>query len=246
MTKSKEIERLKERVLVLEVALAKQMPKTASAEMEKASGALWRERWFGSGGKEGYEGWSIVGGRELIAYLGREISSEAVSAIVMAHNATLAEPTTKAESAHPDDIAVDALATAMKFKLAKQRSKGYGGWDTDCTQQRLSDLLRGHVDKGDPTDVANFCAFLSARGEGIAVAPADVLDAKTIAGALFDFLGYLTTLPAQEAVTFSECHEASSAVEHLEKWAEKRSLSLDEADVLGWHTTKAEIGRAHV
>ena len=98
MTKSKEIERLKERVLELEVALAKQMPKTASAEMEKAS-------------------------------------------------------------AHPDDIAVDALATAMKFKLAKQRSKGYGGWDTDCTQQRLSDLLRGHVDKGDPIDVANFCAF---------------------------------------------------------------------------------------
>ena len=89
----------------------------------------------------------------------------------------LAAPTTKAESAHPDDIAVDALATAMKFKLAKQRSKGYGGWDTDCTQQRLSDLLRGHVDKGDPIDVANFCAFLSARGEGIAAAPADALDA---------------------------------------------------------------------
>ena len=71
-------------------------------------------------------------------------------------------------------------------------------------------------------------------------APSDALDAKTIAGALFDFLGYLTTLPAQEAVTFSECHEASSAVEHLGKWAEKRSLSLDEADVLGWHTAKAE------
>lgn len=87
-------------------------------------------------------------------------------------------PTTKAEPAHPDDIAVDALATAMKFKLAKQRSKGYGGWDTDCTQQRLSDLLRGHVDKGDPIDVANFCAFLSARGEGIAAAPADALDAE--------------------------------------------------------------------
>ena len=63
---------------------------------------------------------------------------------------------------------------------------------------------------------------------------------EVIAGALFDFLGYLTSLPAQEAVTFSECHEASSAVEHLEKWAEKRSLSLDEADLFGWHTTKAD------
>lgn len=72
---------------------------------------------------------------------------------------------------HPDDLAVDALAAAMKAKLARQRAKGYGGWDTDCTQQRLSDLLRGHVDKGDPVDVANFCAFLLARGEGIAAAP---------------------------------------------------------------------------
>ena len=71
---------------------------------------------------------------------------------------------------HPDDAAVDALATAMKAKLAKQRAKGYGGWDTDCTQQRLSDMLRTHVEKGDPVDVANFCAFLLARGEAIAAA----------------------------------------------------------------------------
>ena len=73
--------------------------------------------------------------------------------------------------AHPDDAAVDALAATMKAKLAKQRAKGYGGWDTpEFTQQRLSDMLREHVDKGDPVDVANFCAFLAARGEGIAQA----------------------------------------------------------------------------
>ena len=71
---------------------------------------------------------------------------------------------------HPDDAAVDALATAMKAKLAKQRAKGYGGWDTDCTQQRLSDMLRTHMEKGDPVDVANFCAFLLAHGEAIAAA----------------------------------------------------------------------------
>ena len=51
---------------------------------------------------------------------------------------------------------------------AKQRAKGHGDWDTDCPRQRLSDMLRDHVDKGDPVDVANFCAFLAARGEGIA------------------------------------------------------------------------------
>ncbi|GAB2704176.1 hypothetical protein [Comamonas sediminis] len=69
---------------------------------------------------------------------------------------------------HPDDAAVDALAAKMKAKLAKQRAKGYGGWDTpECSQPRLSAMLRDHVAKGDPVDVANFCAFLAARGEGI-------------------------------------------------------------------------------
>lgn len=76
-----------------------------------------------------------------------------------------------APGAHPDDAAVDALAALMKTKLAKQRAKGYAGWDTpECTQEHLSNLLRSHVDKGDPVDIANFCAFLSARGEGIAPA----------------------------------------------------------------------------
>lgn len=86
---------------------------------------------------------------------------------------------TQPAPSHPDDAAVDAMAAAMKAKLAKQRAKGYGGWDTpECTQQRLSDMLRAHVDKGDPVDVANFCAFLAARGEGIAqAAPAAQGDA---------------------------------------------------------------------
>ena len=75
----------------------------------------------------------------------------------------------KPAPAHQDDAAVDALAATMKAKLAKQRAKGYGGWDTpEFTQHRLSDMLREHVEKGDPVDVANFCAFLAARGEGIA------------------------------------------------------------------------------
>ena len=80
-------------------------------------------------------------------------------------------------AAHPDDAAVDALAVLMKAKLAKQRAKGCGGWDTDCTQERLSDLLRTHVNKGDPVDVANFCAFLAARGEMICLTDAELINA---------------------------------------------------------------------
>jgi hypothetical protein len=69
---------------------------------------------------------------------------------------------------HPDDAAVDRFAAAMKEKLAQARAKGRGGWDTDeCTQETLSRMLREHVEKGDPRDVANFCMFLWCRGEGI-------------------------------------------------------------------------------
>lgn len=70
---------------------------------------------------------------------------------------------------HADDIAVDRFAAAMKEKLAYARAKGRGGWQdkSDCTQQRLSDMLRAHVEKGDPRDVANFCMFLHQREEAI-------------------------------------------------------------------------------
>ena len=63
-----------------------------------------------------------------------------------------------------DNEAVDKLAQAMKSKLAKKREQGYHGWAT-CKHGDLVQLLINHVDKGDPIDVANFCAFLFARGE---------------------------------------------------------------------------------
>lgn len=83
-----------------------------------------------------------------------------------------AAPEPPAQQPHPDDAAVDAFAAAMKSKLAEARAKGRGGWQDkkQCSQQYLSTLLRDHVRKGDPRDVANFCCFLWNRGEGIAAA----------------------------------------------------------------------------
>jgi len=60
---------------------------------------------------------------------------------------------------HTDDLAVDRFAAAMKAKLAAARAKGRSGWET-CPPDELSRLLREHVDKGDPRDVANFCMML--------------------------------------------------------------------------------------
>lgn len=72
---------------------------------------------------------------------------------------------------HSDDLAVNAFASTMKAKLAKKRAEGRGGWqEADCTEQRLSNMLREHVEKGDPVDVANFAMMLHQRRERI-VAP---------------------------------------------------------------------------
>lgn len=70
---------------------------------------------------------------------------------------------------HADDAAVDRFAAALKAKLSAARAKGRCGWQNaePGMQQRLSDMLRAHVEKGDPRDVANFAMFLFCRGESI-------------------------------------------------------------------------------
>lgn len=75
--------------------------------------------------------------------------------------------TGKGGDEHPDDIAVNKFAAAMKEKMAKKRAQGYGGWNDndECSVERLNYLLRTHVEKGDPIDVGNFCMMLFNRGE---------------------------------------------------------------------------------
>lgn len=88
----------------------------ALASHGQAPAGAWIERWHGSGGKDGYEGWSIVNkdDRAMVAYLGRGVYSEAVTKIVMAHNATRAASHGQAP-AQPDPAysAACHLATAL-------------------------------------------------------------------------------------------------------------------------------------
>lgn len=69
--------------------------------------------------------------------------------------------------AHPDDVAVDLFAAAMKRKLAWCREKGREGWQSDvyCPVGRLQQYLADHVAKGDPIDVGNFAMMIWNRGE---------------------------------------------------------------------------------
>ncbi|CAE6810826.1 hypothetical protein R69746_05610 [Paraburkholderia aspalathi] len=83
----------------------------------------------------------------------------------MGWNCWLFSPTARAAltaekvAPHSDDLAVDRFAAAMKEKMAAARAKGRGGWEK-CSPEYLTFLLREHVEKGDPRDVANFCMML--------------------------------------------------------------------------------------
>ncbi|WP_340571708.1 hypothetical protein [Stenotrophomonas sp. G106K1] len=89
---------------------------------------------------------------------------------------------------HPDDLAVDAFAAAMKAKMAEARAKGRGGWEdpAQCSADDLSRMLREHVEKGDPRDVANFCMMLHQRGEAIAARQTVGQEAGRIQGDMVD------------------------------------------------------------
>lgn len=142
---------------------------------------------------------------------------DALVATAMAQQ-DLDNPTFMGEPAvpHPDNVAVDRFAQAMKLKLAVARTKGRGGWQEPNLQQPLSDALRTHADKGDPVDVANFCCFLWNRSEGIAPAeppPAHVLEVMTeIERALAKFPTWPTDPLHAVAVLGEEFGELTRAV----------------------------------
>lgn len=71
-----------------------------------------------------------------------------------------------------DSRAVDNFASAMKSKLAKKRNEGRSGWQ-HMSADELTSLLREHVKKGDPVDVANLCMMLSENGQNISPVASD-------------------------------------------------------------------------
>ena len=108
--------------------------------------------------------------KELRITLGQmAFVEEAVSTALRAASITPPAPE------HPDDLAVDRFAVAMKAKLKWEREeRGRSGWQA-MTEADLSRLLVEHLPKGDPVDVANFCMMLSENGQRISPAAARAL-----------------------------------------------------------------------
>ncbi|MGO2705720.1 MAG: hypothetical protein ACTIBJ_14860 [Pseudomonas helleri] len=65
-----------------------------------------------------------------------------------------------------DELLMEVFFKKMLKKMALSKADGRSGWET-CSQGRLSSMLRRHVEKGDPVDVANLCFMLAALGMGI-------------------------------------------------------------------------------
>lgn len=143
----------------------------------------------------------------------------------------------EAPAPHPDDVAVDDFAQAMKYKLASARHKGREGWQT-FPPEELSRMLREHVEKGDPLDVANFCMFLWWLGHGIAPAQASAVDeleelrllcaeAYQVVGSLLYDVGAFDDAHAQRV--FNSTH----AQKILDNLSQARRVHTD---VLPWPT----------
>lgn len=72
-----------------------------------------------------------------------------------------------AREARLDDAAIDAFSLDLKVKMARNRAKGRAGWHDkgECSADFLSEMLREHMDKGDPLDIAILSMMLHQRGE---------------------------------------------------------------------------------
>jgi hypothetical protein len=115
---------------------------------------------------------------------------------------------------HPDDIAVDNFAAAMKLKLAAAREKGRSGWDNKelCSGEYLAQNLVVHLSRGNAgtfEDIANFAMMLHQRGEDPALLKTQVdLNARVLAE------GVLNKVVDKWAAELTEKTEISQA--HLD------------------------------
>jgi hypothetical protein len=85
------------------------------------------------------------------------------------NDALQARPTSAGEESDPraalDNDLIDRFAVALKAKLAVARARGKGSWESLDWMDECRRQLVEHIAKGDPRDVANYCAFLWHHGE---------------------------------------------------------------------------------
>jgi len=96
-----------------------------------------------------------------------------------------------------------------------------------AAQQALEALESGLAFAADATVLQNLRTALEQQAKPVSHA--------VIAGALFDFMGWLTS--RKELIVLSSADDASPAVDAIKNFAKMRGLSLDDAKVQDWNTT---------
>lgn len=156
-----------------------------------------------------------------------------------------------ANEQHPDDVAVDRFAVAMKAKLKWEREeRGRSGWQ-EMSAEELSRILFEHLPKRDPVDVANLCMMLSLNGQDILCKfHPDVLAVHAEFGgdlnamqALYDRPDHLTRIAELEAENERleiVKREAVAGWKDAERALSERAEGRQEAAAAGSYYTKGK------
>lgn len=165
-------------------------------------------------------GWKMASGETLVdmQHWMRKALNAALAAAPEPQQAARATEDTSDEL-HPRtrDLANRFSAAMAEKLLAAQRKYGYSdGWADPSWMDECRAKLLEHVAKGDPRDVANYCAFLWSHGESTA-APSPHHGGEPV---------------AWMAVGFDTLHRATFS---RQDFAEQHCVALGQAGIPGMH-----------
>lgn len=132
------------------------------------------------------------------------------------------------EPTNLEKLVADFSAALLAKLQAAEKKYGYSdnwmreGWMDECR----AELMR-HIAKGDPRDVAAYCAFLWHHGEKTSTAP--TTGSAPIA---FDMLAHLARQAAWSELTFGPGARTKGVVDHIRK--ELREIEADPTDLTEW------------
>ena len=104
-----------------------------------------------------------------------------------------------------------ASLMAVKLRNAEQKYGYNNGWKADNWMDECRAKMIEHIVKGDPVDVANYCAFLWFHGESTSpsLSDHDALIAAELLEQLEDMLNLVKQISPAD---YAECSSAKSAI----------------------------------
>ena len=177
---------------------------------------------------EALEYWDVHGGLH-------QPTEEAITALRLAIDVQnmASESTYKAALAQPAQEPENRCVRELReFAKLNQGTYIFPSWDGNRVLKYLGDTTTPQQEP--------WCMKMNGCKTKCEDCPVEVAEQEhaahaVIAGALFDFMGWLTS--REERIVLSSADEASPAVDAISNFAKMRGLSLDDAKVQDWNTT---------